>query len=46
MYEKMYYTLFQAIADAMELIEEQNYQEALTRLELASQETEQTYIAQ
>ncbi len=43
---KMYYTLFQAIADAMELIEGQNYQEALTRLELASQETEQTYITQ
>ncbi len=46
MYEKMYYTLFQAIADAMELIEEQNYQEALTRLELASRESKQTYILQ
>ena len=46
MYEKMYYTLFQAIADAMELIEEQNYQEALTRLELASLESKQTYILQ
>ena len=46
MYEKMYYTLFQAIADAMELIEARKDLEALTRLELASRESKQTYILQ
>ena len=29
MYERMYHTLFHAITDAMELMEEQRYQEAL-----------------
>lgn len=46
MYEKMYYTLFNAITDAMELIEKQNYQEALILLEQASREAEEIYVSQ
>lgn len=46
MYKKMYYALFNAVTDAMELIEKQQYQEALTRLELACQDTEEMYISQ
>lgn len=46
MYEKMYYVLFHAVTDAMELMEKQKYQEALTRLEEASRETEEIYISQ
>lgn len=46
MYEKMYYTLFHAITDAMGLIETQKYQEALTRLEQASRDAEEIYISQ
>lgn len=46
MYEKMYYTLFHAITDAMELIEKQKYQEALILLEQASRKAEDIYISQ
>lgn len=46
MYEKMYYILFHAITDAMEKIERQEYQEALSRLELACRDAEETYISQ
>ena len=46
MYEKMYYTLFHAITDAMELIEGQEYQRALILLEKACQDAEEIYIAQ
>lgn len=46
MYEKMYYKLFNAVTDAMELMEQQKYQEALTLLEQASRETEEIYISQ
>lgn len=46
MYEKMYYTLFNAITDAMELLEKQSCQQALTLLEQASRETEELYISQ
>lgn len=46
MYEKMYYILFHAITDAMEMIERQEYQGALSRLELACQDAEETYISQ
>lgn len=45
MYEKMYYTLFHAITDAMELMEKQQYQEAMTRLEQASRDAEDIYIS-
>ena len=46
MYEKMYYTLFHAITDAMELIEQQKYQQALPRLELACRDAEEIYVSQ
>lgn len=46
MYEKMYYTLFHAITDAMELMENREYQEALIRLEQACRDAEETYISQ
>lgn len=45
MYKKMYHTLFNAITDAMELIEQQKYQEALNLLERATRNTEETYIS-
>lgn len=46
MYEKMYYTLFHAITDAMEVIEQQKYQQALSRLELACRDAEEIYVSQ
>ncbi len=46
MYEKMYYKLFNAVTDVMELMEQQKYQEALTLLEQASREAEEIYISQ
>ncbi len=45
MYKKMYYTLFNAITDAMGLMEAHKYQEAVTLLERASRETEEIYIS-
>lgn len=46
MYEKMYHRLFNAITDAMELMEQQKFQEAMFLLELATRDTEETYISQ
>lgn len=46
MYEKMYYKLFHAITDAMGLIEQQKYQEALILLEQASLDAEEIYVSQ
>ena len=46
MYERMYHTLVHAITDAMELMEEQRYQEALFLLEKASREAEEIYISE
>lgn len=46
MYEKMYHILFNAITDAMDLMEGQQYQEALTLLEQASREAEEVYISE
>lgn len=46
MYEKMYYTLFHAITDAMEMMKQQEYQGAISRLELACRDAEETYISQ
>ena len=46
MYEKMYHKLFHAVTDAMELMENQKYQEALTRLELASRDAEEVYMSE
>ena len=41
----MYHTLFNAISDVMELIEQKRYQEALSLLEQASRNTEKEYIS-
>ena len=46
MYEKMYHLLFNAISDAMDLMEEQKFEEAFYLLEKASKETEEMYISQ
>ena len=46
MFKKMYHILFSAVTDAMTLIEEKKYQEALCKLELACREAEETYISQ
>jgi len=46
MYKKMYYTLFNAVSDAMDLMEAHKFQEAIMLLERASQETEEMYISQ
>ena len=46
MYKEMYHTLFKAITDAMELIETQKYQEALSMLEQACRDAEEIYISQ
>lgn len=46
MYEKMYRILFNAVTDAMELIEQQKYQEALNLLEGSARSTEEVYISQ
>ena len=46
MYEKMFHILINAITDAMDLMEEQKYQEALTLLEQASRDAEEVYISE
>ena len=46
MYEIMYHILFHAITDAITLLEEHNYQEALTLLEQASRDAEEIYVSQ
>jgi len=46
MYKKMYLKLFNAVSDAMDLMEAHKYQEAIMLLEQASQETEEIYISQ
>lgn len=46
MYEKMYHLLFHAVTDAMDLMEEQKYQEALSRLERASRDAEEVYMSE
>lgn len=46
MYEKMYYKLFNAITEAMDMIEHEKYQAALALLEQATRETEEIYISQ
>lgn len=44
MYQKMYTTLFNAITDALELLEKGNSAEAVARLQQAQQSTEEQYI--
>ena len=46
MYENMYYALFNAVTDAMEMIETHKYQEALVRLEQAARHVEELYISE
>lgn len=44
MYRKMYYTLFNAITDALEAMEQQNYGQARARLIAAQQQSEEIYL--
>jgi len=44
MYQKMYYTLFNAITDALAAIEQQNYGQAKMLLISAQQQTEEQYL--
>ena len=46
MYQKMYHILFNAITDAMEMIERQEYQGALSCLEKACLDAEEVYVLQ
>lgn len=46
MYEKMYHILFEAISDALDMIEWQDYQSAMTRLEIACIDAEEVYLMQ
>ena len=43
-YQKMYTTLFNAVTDALEKMEVQNYGDAKERLISAQQKTEEIYI--
>ena len=44
-YEKMYYLLFNAITDALEQIEQQNFGSAKDLLIAAQQEAEEIYMS-
>ena len=44
MYRKMYYTLFNAITDALEAMEQQNYGQARAVLMAAQQQSEEIYL--
>ena len=44
-YEKLYHLLFNAITDALEKMEGQNYGDAKTRLIAAQQKAEEIYIS-
>ena len=43
-YEKMYYTLFNGITDALRLMEQEGYEEAAALLKEAQCKTEEMYI--
>ncbi len=43
-YEKMYYTLFNAITDALKLMDAEQYADAAIRLAAAQCETEELYM--
>ena len=45
MYQKMYITLFNAVTDALELMEDHDFEAAHMKLIAAQRETEQTYIS-
>lgn len=44
MYKKIYYTLFNAITDAIEQLERQEFQQAIMTLEQAQHKTEDIFI--
>ena len=44
MYKDMYFTLFNALTDAIEQMEAQEFDQALHTLERAQQETEERYL--
>ena len=44
MYEKMYFTLFNAVTDALEAIEAQNFGQAKALLIAAQQRSEELYL--
>ena len=44
-YEKMYFTLFSAVCDAIDALEETNYDSAKEILIRAQQQTEEIYIS-
>ena len=45
MYQKMYATLFNAVTDALELMEDRQFEAAHLKLMAAQRETEQIYIS-
>lgn len=45
-YEKMYYTLFNAITDALRLMETEQHADAAVRLAAAQCQTEELYITE
>ena len=44
LYKEMYFTLFNALTDAIEEMEAQQFEQALHTLERAQQETEERYL--
>lgn len=46
MYKKMYHILFNAITDAIDKIEWEDYEGALARLEIGCQDAEEIYMTQ
>ena len=44
-YQKLYFHLFNAVTDALQAIEQQNYGQAARLLIAAQQETEEMYMA-
>ena len=44
MYKEMYYTLFNAVTDALEAMEQQNYGQARTLLIAAQQQSEEIFL--
>ena len=46
MYQKMYTTLFNAITDALELMEDHEFEAAHLKLTTAQQESEELYICE
>lgn len=45
-YKKLYFQLFAALADAVEAIEQQNYEQAKVILIQAQQDAEEQYISE